>query len=277
VPAADQDTPDNHKEKAMMDLQDKVALVTGAASGIGKAIATTLAEQGARVAVSDRDLDAALDVARELEERGLSAHGFELDVLDWEGVHAAVARAESDLGPLDVLVNNAGLSSVVPFFQLSEEEWDRVIDVNLKGAFITCKAVLPGMSERGRGRVVNLSSILGKLGEANFAHYAASKFGVIGLTQTLAHEMAPFDITVNSVCPGIVDTPMWDQLYVDAVEKLDAFTKKEDIQEFVRSRIPLGRTQTPQDIAEMVAFLASDRARNITGASFHVDGGLQPR
>jgi NAD(P)-dependent dehydrogenase (short-subunit alcohol dehydrogenase family) len=137
--------------------------------------------------------------------------------------------------------------------------------------------VLPGMVERRSGRVVNIASILGKTGEEGFAHYAASKFGVIGLTQTIAAEMAPYGITANTVCPGIVDTPMWADLYKDALAQSDMFSSEDDVRAFVVGRIPLGRTQPAEDIAEMVAFLASDLGRNMTGGSYHVDGGMVPR
>src|SRR5439155_22435523 len=160
---------------------------------------------------------------------------------------------------------------------LPEAEWDRVVTVNLKGVFTTCRAVLPGMVERRSGRVVNIASILGKTGEQGFAHYSASKFGVIGLTQTIAAEMAAHGITVNSVCPGIVDTPMWADLYKDALAQSDQFSSEDDVRAFVVGRIPLGRTQPAEDIAEMVAVLASDLGRNMTGGSYHVDGGMVPR
>jgi NAD(P)-dependent dehydrogenase (short-subunit alcohol dehydrogenase family) len=261
----------------VLDLTGRVALVTGGARGIGEAISTKLSDYGATVAVSDTRLDAAQAVADKLAVQGGASKGYEFDVTKWQAALDVVAQVEADLGPIDILVNNAGVSSVVPFLVLDEAEWDRVLEINLKGTFVTCRAVLPGMVARKQGRVVNMSSILGKAGEANFAHYSASKFGVIGLSQSLAAEMAPHGITVNTVCPGIVDTPMWTDLYAAAIEGSDQFSSEQDVRDFVVSRIPLGRTQSPEDIAEMVVFLASDLARNMTGGSYHVDGGMQPR
>jgi meso-butanediol dehydrogenase/(S,S)-butanediol dehydrogenase/diacetyl reductase len=261
----------------MQNLTGKVALVTGGARGIGDTISTKLAEYGSVVAVSDLGLDGAQTVADKINAQGGKSRGYEFNVTDWDAAQDVVTQVENDLGPIAILVNNAGLSSVVPFLELEEDEWDRVLAVNLKGTFITCRAVLPRMVAHGHGRVVNMSSILGKSGEANFVHYSASKAGVIGLSQALAAEMAPHGITVNSVCPGIVDTPMWTDLYTEAVASSDRFSTEQDVRNFVLSRIPLGRTQTPEDIAEMVAYLVSDLARNMTGGSYHVDGGMQPR
>jgi meso-butanediol dehydrogenase / (S,S)-butanediol dehydrogenase / diacetyl reductase len=184
---------------------------------------------------------------------------------------------DDELGGVDILVNNAGVSRLIQFLDIDEKEWDRLMNINLKGVFNTCRAILPGMVARGRGgRVINLGSILSKFGEENFSHYAASKFAVLGLTQAIASEMAHHNITANTVCPGIVYTPLWDGLFEQAVAS-KAFESEQSVRDFVGNRIPLRRPQTPEDIAEMVAFLASDRARNITGASFHVDGGMTPR
>jgi NAD(P)-dependent dehydrogenase (short-subunit alcohol dehydrogenase family) len=257
----------------MRDFSGTVALVTGGAQGMGRAICQKLAEYGASVAVTDADLDGAKATADELSA-GLAFH---YDVTSWDGARQVVRDVEGELGPIGVLVNNAGVSRRVVFLDLPEAEWDRVVAVNLKGVFNTCRAVLPGMVERRSGRVVNIASILGKTGEEGFAHYAASKFGVIGLTQTVAAEMAPYGITANAVCPGIVDTPMWADLYKDALAQSDMFSSEDDVRAFVVSRIPLGRTQPAEDIAEMVAFLASDLGRNMTGGSYHVDGGMVPR
>jgi meso-butanediol dehydrogenase/(S,S)-butanediol dehydrogenase/diacetyl reductase len=261
----------------MQDLSGRVALVTGGARGIGEAISVKLAEYGATVAVTDANLDAAQAVADKIVTHGGRSQAVRFDVTSWQDAHTVVARVEADLGPIDILVNNAGLSRFVSFLDLDEAEWDRVLAVNLKGVFNSCRAVLPGMVARSRGRVINLASILAKVGEPNFAHYSASKFGVIGLTQSLAAEMAPHNITVNAVCPGIVDTPMWTDLYTQAIEGSDLWSSADEVRSWVTARIPLGRTQPPEDIAEMVAYLASDLARNMTGGSYHVDGGMVPR
>jgi NAD(P)-dependent dehydrogenase (short-subunit alcohol dehydrogenase family) len=261
----------------MPEFSGSVALVTGGARGMGQAICEKLSEYGASVAVTDADLAGATRAADQLVAQGRTAQAFELDVTSAEDARRVVVAVEDQLGPITVLVNNAGVSRRVEFLDLPESEWERTLSVNLTGVFNTCRAVLPGMAQRRAGRVVNISSILGKLGEAGFAHYSASKFGVIGLTQAIAAEMAPFGVTANTVLPGIVETPMWDALYEDAVAQSDLFSSEDDVRAFVLSRIPLGRTQTPEDIAEMVAFLASDLGRNMTGGSYHVDGGMVPR
>jgi NAD(P)-dependent dehydrogenase (short-subunit alcohol dehydrogenase family) len=261
----------------MPSLQGKVALVTGAGRGMGAVIASKLAEYGATVAVSDADSAAAKAVSAKLNDGGLTTRAYEYDVRRWEAAQRIAAAVDSDLGGVDILVNNAGVSKIVPFLDLDEAEWDRLMNINLKGVFLTCRAVLPGMVKRKRGgRVINMGSVLSKLGEANFAHYAASKFGVLGLTQTISAEMARHGITANTVCPGIVITPLWEDLFKQAVDS-KAFEDEGAVRDFLDSRIPLGRPQPAEDVAEMVAYLASDLARNITGGSFHVDGGMQPR
>jgi meso-butanediol dehydrogenase / (S,S)-butanediol dehydrogenase / diacetyl reductase len=264
------------REVSMPDLIGRVALITGAGRGMGEAIATKLAQEGASVAVTDAQLSAAQSVADRLQARGFRAEALCFDVTNWVEAQAVVEQTEARLGPIAVLVCNAGVSRSVPILDLEEKEWDRVLDINLKGVYLSCRAVLPGMTARRYGRIINMGSVLSKFGEPNFSHYAASKFGVLGLTQAIAGEVAPFDITANTVCPGIVYTPLWDGLFRDAVAK-QVFDSDAEIREFLNTKIPLGRPQSPEDVAEMVAFLASDRARNITGASFHVDGGMQPR
>lgn len=261
----------------MSEFANRVALVTGGGRGIGAAIATRLARGGANVAITDYDGASADALAARLRGAGLQAAGYAMDVTQAASVADTVAAIERDLGPIAILVNNAGVSHFTAFLDMSEAEWDQVLTVNLKGVFLTCRTVLPGMAARRAGRIVNMSSILGKLGEPNFVHYAASKFGVLGLTQSLAAEFAAFDITANCVCPGIVETPLWNGLDEEAVARSDLFASAQEVRDYVRSRIPLGRTQPVEDIAEMVAFLASDKARNMTGGSYHVDGGMAPR
>jgi NAD(P)-dependent dehydrogenase (short-subunit alcohol dehydrogenase family) len=254
-----------------------VALVTGAARGIGAATSTCLAEYGAAVAVTDADFDAAEALAESLVARGLNAKPYRYDVTNWDDATSVVDRVEAELGPIGILVNNAGVSKFVGFLDLDEAEWDRVLDINLKGTFVTTRAVLPGMVARGAGRVVNMASICGKLGYAQFSHYSTSKFGIIGLTQALAAEMAPHGITVNAVCPGIVETPLKGQLIQDMIAGPSDITSEEEALAWFKSYIPLGRPQPPEDIAEMVAFIASEHGRNMTGGSYHVDGGITPR
>jgi NAD(P)-dependent dehydrogenase (short-subunit alcohol dehydrogenase family) len=243
-------------------LDGKVALVTGGASGIGAGIARVLAAAGARVAVGD------LDAAGASAAGGL---GVRLDVTDRSSVDEAVTRVEQELGPVDVLVNNAGVSSVTPFVEISDADWDRLMAVNLRGVLVVSQRVLPSMLERGRGRIINISSMAGKEGLPNLAHYCATKFGVIGLTQSLAKEVADRDVTVNAVCPGVVRTPLWDDPDTGILRQLDG---ENGWQAFV-SGIPLGRPQSAEDIGHACAYLASDAAANITGEALNVSGGQQ--
>jgi NAD(P)-dependent dehydrogenase (short-subunit alcohol dehydrogenase family) len=172
-----------------------------------------------------------------------------------------------------VLVNNAGVSRSVPFHELDEAEWRRVHDVNVLGVFLCCRAVVPHMMDRRSGRIINIASMVGKEAIPFFVHYSASKFAVIGLTQGLAKEMAPYDVNVNAVCPGVVRTPLWEPL-LDQLSATKGISRDEAWQEFVDG-IPLGRPQEPEDIGEAVAFLASDHARNMTGQGLNVTGGMQ--
>jgi len=260
----------------MSEFEHRAALVTGGARGIGAAICRRLAEGGAQVAVTDYDGGAAETLATELRARGFKAAAYAMDVGRRDSVEDAVKAVEAELGLIEILVNNAGVSHFTAFVDLTEAEWDDVLRINLKGTFLTCHAIVPSMARRKRGRIVNMASILGKMGEPRFAHYSASKFGVIGLTQSIAAEFAGDGVTANCVCPGIVETPLWEGLDEEAVAS-SAFSSAAEVREFVRSRIPLGRTQPPEDIAEMVAYLASEKARNMTGGTYHVDGGMAPR
>lgn len=258
----------------MSEFDGKVALVTGGGRGIGAAICARLAAGGAVVAVTDRDMDNAQTVAAALTTQGLKAAAFRLDVADADAVQATVADINGRLGPVDILVNNAGVSQFKPLLEMTEADWDRVLTINLKGTFLTCRAVIPGMRERGGGRIVNIGSLFSKIGNENFSHYAAAKFGVLGFTQSIAAEFAPANITANCVIPGLVWTPMWSGPGGMAET---AFASEQEAREFHRTRTPLGRGQTPEDVAEMVAFLVSEKGRNLTGGSYHVDGGAVPR
>jgi meso-butanediol dehydrogenase/(S,S)-butanediol dehydrogenase/diacetyl reductase len=246
------------------DLDGRVALVTGGASGIGRGIAETLARHGADVVVADLDGARARAVAGEIGARAAA-----VDVTDEGSVAALVAG----VGTVDVLVNNAGVSKSVPFVDLDEREWNRVFDVNVKGVFLACRAVVPQMIERGAGKIINVASMVGKEAIPLFVHYSASKFAVIGLTQGLAKELAEHDINVNAVCPGVVRTPLWEPL-LDQLSATKGVSREEAFGEFIAG-IPLARPQTPEDIGEVVAFLASDKARNMTGQGINVTGGMQ--
>jgi NAD(P)-dependent dehydrogenase (short-subunit alcohol dehydrogenase family) len=241
-----------------------IALVTGGASGIGRGIVEALARAGADVVIADLDGDHAREVAAEV-----GARGAQVDVTD----ERSVARLVDEVGVVDILVNNAGVSKSVPFVELDEREWDRVFDVNVKGVFLACRAVVPQMIERRAGKIINVASMVGKEAIPLFVHYSASKFAVIGLTQGLAKELAEYDINVNAVCPGVVRTPLWEPL-LDQLSANKGITREEAFDEFIAG-IPLARPQTPEDIGEVVAFLASDKARNMTGQGINVTGGMQ--
>ena len=242
-----------------LDLDGKVAMVTGAGRGIGKAIATELAcGGGAKVAVLDRDYQKALEVAADI---ACGAKGFRIDVIDGAAIEACVEEVERDLGPIEVLVNNAGITRDNLLVRLTEEQWDQVLEVNLKAAYLTMKAVARGMMKRRSGRIINITSVVGLIGNKGQANYAASKAGLIGLTKSVARELASRNIRVNAVAPGFIETDMTAQLSAEAREALSA-------------QIALGRLGTPEDVAAVVGFLASDAASYITGQVFVVDGGM---
>jgi meso-butanediol dehydrogenase/(S,S)-butanediol dehydrogenase/diacetyl reductase len=244
------------------DLDGRVAVVTGGARGIGRAIVDALAVRGADVVVADLEPDLAGD-----------EKAVRVDVTDEASVRDLVRDVIERHGRLDILVNNAGVSRSLPFVDIDEAEWDRVFDVNVKGVYLACRAVVPHMMQRRSGKIVNISSMVGKEAIPLFVHYSASKFAVLGLTQGLAKEMAPYDVNVNAVCPGVVRTPLWEPL-LDQLSATKGITRDQAFDEFV-SGIPLGRPQEPEDIGEVVAFLASDRARNMTGQGINVTGGMQ--
>ena len=255
------------------DLADRVAVVTGGAKGIGRGIAEALAEHGAGVVIADLAVADARQAAAELSAAGHRIDARQVDVTDASSVRALIDGVVGDFGRLDILVNNAGVSRSMPFADIDEEEWDRVFDVNVKGVYLACRAVVPHMIARRSGRIINISSMVGKEAIPLFVHYSASKFAVIGLTQGLAKELAEYDVNVNAVCPGVVRTPLWEPL-LDQLSATKGITRDQAFEEFV-SAIPLRRPQEPRDIGEVVAFLASDKARNMTGQGINVTGGMQ--
>jgi NAD(P)-dependent dehydrogenase (short-subunit alcohol dehydrogenase family) len=253
-------------------LAGRVALVTGGAGGIGAGICRAFAREGAAVAVADLDLEAAGRVASEIAADGGRAAAVGFDVADAPAVSRAADEIELALGPLEIWVNNAGVSHVVPFLDLSEELWDLELRVNLKGAFIGCQAAIRRMLPRRRGVVLNMSSQSGKAGASQYAAYCASKFGVIGLTQSLALEFARQGIRVNAICPGVVLTGLWDKQIEDYARKRGLSV--DQVRPYLEEKVPMGRLCTVEDVAGTAVFLASDEAAFITGQAVNVTGGL---
>jgi 2-hydroxycyclohexanecarboxyl-CoA dehydrogenase len=249
-------------------MSNRVALVTGGAQGIGKGIATSLGSEGFRVAVADLNLEVAEQTAKEISAAGGEAIAVQVDVTSAESVASAVATVESELGPVEVIVNNAGFDDFMPFVKTDEEFWDRILEVNFKGQLRVIKAIVPGMIERGFGRIVNIGSDAGRVGSSLEAVYSGAKGGVIAFTKTLAREVATKGITVNTVCPGPTDTP--------ALRKF-ADGSGEDAEKVISGMaraVPMKRLGTPEDVGPAVAFFASDGAAFVTGQTLSVSGGL---
>jgi 2-hydroxycyclohexanecarboxyl-CoA dehydrogenase len=245
----------------------RVAIVTGAAQGIGKGIATALGEGGFKVAVADMNLPVAEQTAKEITAAGGTAIAVEIDVTSTDSVQAAVRTVETELGPIEVVVNNAGWDDFMPFTDTTEEFWDKILDINFKGALRVLHAVVPGMAERGFGRVVNIGSDAGRVGSSLEAVYSGAKGGIIAFGKTLAREVASRGVTVNTVCPGPTDTPALRKFAEgagDAEKVIGGMTRA----------VPMRRLGTPDDIGPAVAFLASDGAGFITGQTLSVSGGL---
>ncbi|NYE05230.1 3-oxoacyl-[acyl-carrier protein] reductase [Bacillus niacini] len=245
-----------------MTLEGKVALVTGASRGIGREIALELARHGANVAVNYAGSEGkANEVVDEIKAMGKEAFAIKCDVSNSEEVAEMVKETVDRFGKLDILVNNAGITKDNLLMRMKEEEWDDVININLKGVFLCTKAVTRQMMKQRVGRIINITSVVGVSGNPGQANYVAAKSGVIGLTKTTAKELASRNITVNAIAPGFIKTDMTDKL-------------SEDVKGEMLKQIPLARLGEPKDIAKMTAFLASDDASYITGQTLHINGGM---
>lgn len=243
------------------DLSGRTALVTGASQGIGEAIARQLATQGARLVLAARSVEKLENLAEELATGGAEAHALELDLAVAEEVSDRLQALPDDFSEIDILVNNAGITADNLFVRMKLEDWDRVIRVNLTGAFAMTRAVSRGMMRRRWGRIVSISSVVGLMGNAGQANYAAAKAGLVGFSKSLAREIAPRNVTVNVVAPGFIETAMTDQIPEKSRQEL-------------LGAIPLQRLGSVEDIAAAVGFLASERAGYITGHVLNVSGGL---
>jgi len=252
-------------------LINKIAVVTGGGGGIGAEICSSFAEEGASVAVADIDIEAARKAADAINSAGSRAIALAFDVTDIRATEQVADRIESELGPIDIWVNNAGVSNIVPFLDCSEEVWDNTLRINLKGTFIGCREAIGRMRPRKRGVILNMSSQSGKRGSSHYAAYCASKFGIIGLTQSLAVEFAASGIRINALCPGVVMTALWKDMKKDYASKRGI--KTEEVIPYLEKRIPMGRLCTPADIAGVAVFLASDESAYITGEAVNISGG----
>jgi sorbitol-6-phosphate 2-dehydrogenase len=256
-----------------MRLINRVAVVTGGGRGIGAEICRAFAREGAKVAVTDLRRETAEQVAGEIRASGAHALAWDFDVANREAVGKAADEIEQQLGALDIWVNNAGISRVIPFLDCTDELWDQILQVNLKGTFIGCQVAIRRMLPRKRGVILNMSSQSGKAGNSHYAAYCASKFGVIGLTQSLALEFAKDGIRVNALCPGAVFTSLWDDQHKEEYARKRNM-RPEEVEPYLAGKVPVGRLCTPQDIAGMAVFLATDEAEFITGQAINISGGL---
>jgi 3-oxoacyl-[acyl-carrier protein] reductase len=242
-------------------LANKVAIVTGGAQGIGEAIALTLAGEGASIAVVDINLEKAQEVAAKIKQSGVESESYKVDVSNLKDVEETVNKISEKFKRIDILVNNAGITRDNLLIRMSEQEWDSVIAINLKGVFNWTKACAKVMMKQRSGSIVNISSVIGLMGNAGQVNYAASKAGVIGITKSIAKELASRNVRVNAVCPGYIKTAMTDKL-------------SEEAKNAILQLIPTKTMGGPQDVANVVLFLASDLSSYVTGETIRVDGGM---
>lgn len=267
-------------------LEGKIAIVTGSGRGIGKAAALRLAREGADVVVADIDSNTAGQTAGEIRAVGRKSLACETDVSDVSQIQSMVETVVAEFGRIDILVNVAGVAQTKPFIELTEEGWDRIIDANLKGTAFCIRAVgeqmikqvpdeikAAGRADRSFGKIVSFSSISGRRGRAMQAAYAASKAGIISITQSAALAFAPYNINVNAVCPGVIPTPMWEQIDRQR-SRIFGLAPGESMKSFIQ-QIPLKRAGSPEDVAGVVAFLCSPDADYMTGQTLNVDGGFE--
>ena len=256
-----------------MDFQGKSVLVTGGTRGIGRGVVQAFAAAGAQVAVNGTKKDLCREAAEEADSLGGKGIAVPGDVSKSDAVQEIFQNVYDAFGKLDILINNAGVIYVVDCTETTEEQWDRTFDVNCKGVFLCSREASKHMIMRGSGKIVNLASMLGKTGTARYTHYCASKFAVVGFTQSLARELAPHGINVNAVCPGIVDTDMMKEELV-VLEKIME-KSEEDLRKEFLGIIPIGRYETADDVAKLIMFLSSEEAAYITGQSINVTGGIE--
>jgi 3-oxoacyl-[acyl-carrier protein] reductase len=248
-----------------MDLKDKVAIITGARRGMGKSHALVLAKAGARVVVSDISEEDCQEVAKEIEKNGGEALAVKCDVTQKEEVNNLVKKTIERFGKVDILINNAGICQFKPFLELTEEEWDRTLNINLRGYFLCAQAAAKEMIKKKSGVIVNIASVaMGQVGKgmAQIVHYCASKGGIVAMTEALAVELAPYNIRVNAISPGAIETPM-----------AEATKQDPKILESTLAKIPMGRMGRPEEVSNLVLFLSSDSSSYMTGSTVVIDGG----
>jgi NAD(P)-dependent dehydrogenase (short-subunit alcohol dehydrogenase family) len=258
-------------ETIEMKFKDWTAIITGGGGGIGAAISKAFAEEGARVAVCDMKMEAAQQVATDIKAHGGCAQAWAFDVTKRSEIETTTESIIATFGNLRIWVNNAGISRVVPFLECGDDIWEQTMAVNLTGTYLGCQTAIRHMLPHEQGVILNMSSQSGKIGNSHYAAYCASKFGIIGLTQSLAVEFAQNGIRVNALCPGVVFTPLWEDMLDDYARKRKLAPK--DVKAYLEAKIPMGRLCTPEDVARMAVFLASDDAAYMTGQAINLSGG----